>query len=107
MKATMRVGISTLVAIVSMAAVALGQEGGSTPSYMGYDAIYLIWKTAAVLVLVWGVYDAFFRPVLVPGPAEGPEEPEWMMRLGKMIFYATCSASIYFFFWFAVLQCPC
>ena len=30
-----------------------------------------------------------------------------MMKLGKMIFYITCAVSLWFFYWFNGIQCPC
>lgn len=29
------------------------------------------------------------------------------LRLGKFMFYVTCALGIWFFFWFAGIQCPC
>lgn len=37
----------------------------------------------------------------------GPKDPEWKIRLGKFIFYVTCALSLWFFYWFAAIQCPC
>ncbi|GKS59119.1 hypothetical protein YTPLAS18_26460 [Nitrospira sp.] len=34
-------------------------------------------------------------------------EPEWKLKLGKMIFYITVAISFWFFYWFAGIQCPC
>ncbi|WP_447977377.1 hypothetical protein [Candidatus Nitrospira bockiana] len=28
-------------------------------------------------------------------------------KIGKMIFYSTCALGIWFFYWFAGIQCPC
>jgi hypothetical protein len=28
-------------------------------------------------------------------------------KLGKMIFYITAAVSLWFFYWFAGIQCPC
>jgi hypothetical protein len=28
-------------------------------------------------------------------------------KLGKMIFYLTAAVSLWFFYWFAGIQCPC
>ena len=33
------------------------KEGG------GYNATYYIWYALIVIILVWGVYDSFFRPI--------------------------------------------
>jgi len=30
-----------------------------------------------------------------------------MTKLGKMIFYITCAVSLWFFYWFNGIQCPC
>jgi hypothetical protein len=29
------------------------------------------------------------------------------VKVGKMIFYITCAVGIWFFYWFAGIQCPC
>ena len=29
------------------------------------------------------------------------------IRIGKMIFYITCAVALWFFYWFAGIQCPC
>jgi len=29
------------------------------------------------------------------------------IKLGKAIFYVTCAVSLWFFYWFAGVQCPC
>ncbi len=34
-------------------------------------------------------------------------DPEWKLKLGKMIFYITLAVSMWFFYWFAGIQCPC
>ena len=28
-------------------------------------------------------------------------------KIGKGIFYLTCAVSLWFFYWFAGIQCPC
>ena len=39
---------------------------------------------------------------------EGEREvPEWEIKLGKTIFYLTVALSLWFFYWFAGIQCPC
>lgn len=32
---------------------------------------------------------------------------EIKIRIGKMIFYITCAVGLWFFYWFAGIQCPC
>jgi hypothetical protein len=32
---------------------------------------------------------------------------ELKTKIGKMIFYVTCAISLWFFYWFAGMQCPC
>ena len=29
------------------------------------------------------------------------------IKIGKMIFYITCAVSLWFFYWFGGIQCPC
>lgn len=35
------------------------------------------------------------------------ERLEWETKVGKMIFYITVAAAIWFFYWFNGIQCPC
>lgn len=37
--------------------------------------------------------------------AELPSETQ--TKIGKMIFYMTCVAGLWFFYWLAGIQCPC
>ena len=63
----MWIGIQTFLLFVSTVAIAVAEEtkeGGS--SYAGYEGIYLIWKSLVVIILVWGFYDSFFRPIDPP-----------------------------------------
>ena len=34
-------------------------------------------------------------------------QSDWQTKLGKTIFYLTCAISIWFFYWFAGINCPC
>ena len=34
-------------------------------------------------------------------------DSEAKVKLGKMIFYLTMAVSLWFFYWFAGIQCPC
>ena len=40
-------------------------------------------------------------------PASEEGVPEWETKLGKMIFYITIAAGLWFFYWFNGIQCPC
>ena len=40
-------------------------------------------------------------------PASQEGVPEWETKLGKMIFYITIAAGLWFFYWFNGIQCPC
>ena len=45
-----------------------------------------------------------------PGKKVGQGEREiedWEIKLGKIIFYITCAVSLWFFYWFNGIQCPC
>lgn len=43
-----------------------------------------------------------------PSVAENnPEYPPRDIRIGKMIFYLTVAAALWFFYWFNGIQCPC
>jgi hypothetical protein len=48
-------------------------------------------------------------PSSKPQPAtnEDPENQPREIKLGKMIFYLTVVAGIWFFYWFNGIQCPC
>ena len=35
------------------------------------------------------------------------KDPEWKIRLGKAVFYATVALGTWFFWWFAGTNCPC
>lgn len=35
------------------------------------------------------------------------ESTELEIKIGKAIFYLTCAVSMWFFYWFAGIQCPC
>ncbi len=35
------------------------------------------------------------------------QDSETKIKVGKMIFYITCAVSLWFFYWFAGIQCPC
>jgi hypothetical protein len=39
--------------------------------------------------------------------ATAAADSDTMVKIGKMIFYITCAVSIWFFYWFAGIQCPC
>jgi len=57
-------GFQTFLLFLSMVAVAFADEakpaeGGGDP----YAAIYYIWYTLIGIILAWGVYDSFFRPI--------------------------------------------
>ena len=38
---------------------------------------------------------------------ESVAQNELHTKIGKMIFYVTCAVSLWFFYWFAGIQCPC
>ena len=40
-------------------------------------------------------------------PASEEGVPEWESKIGKMIFYITVAAGLWFFYWFNGIQCPC
>ena len=43
-------------------------------------------------------------------PVQKMEEDDvegWQIKLGKLIFYLTCATAIWFFYWFAGINCPC
>jgi hypothetical protein len=44
-------------------AVAFAEETKKEGGASGYEAIYAIWYILIGIILVWGVYDSFFRPI--------------------------------------------
>jgi hypothetical protein len=34
-------------------------------------------------------------------------QSDMKIKIGKMIFYVTCAVSLWFFYWFNGIQCPC
>jgi hypothetical protein len=49
-------------------------------------------------------------PSSTPKPAVKEDEHESQPReikIGKMIFYVTVALSLWFFYWFNGIQCPC
>jgi hypothetical protein len=52
---------------------------------------------------------AFKSPTSAPSTRPASEEgvPEWEIKFGKMIFYITVVAGLWFFYWFNGIQCPC
>jgi hypothetical protein len=39
--------------------------------------------------------------------APAKPDSELRIKIGKMIFYATVALGLWFFYWFAGIQCPC
>jgi membrane protein insertase Oxa1/YidC/SpoIIIJ len=39
--------------------------------------------------------------------ATATADSELKVKVGKMIFYITCAVGLWFFYWFAGIQCPC
>jgi hypothetical protein len=35
------------------------------------------------------------------------KELAWKIRLGKAIFWTTVAFTVWFFYWFNAIQCPC
>jgi hypothetical protein len=60
----MLTGFQTFLVFLSTVAVVFAEEtkkeGGASS---GYEAIYAIWYILIGIILVWGVYDSFFRPI--------------------------------------------
>jgi hypothetical protein len=103
--------LTTGLFFLSTAAVAAAdeaKEGGS--SYAGYEGIYLIWKILVGGILVWGVYDTFFRQGVESQAIfdlQRSPDPVWKLKMGKMLFYVAAASGVFFFYWFNVIQCPC
>jgi hypothetical protein len=57
-------GFQTVMLFLSTVAVVLANEekpaeGGGDP----YAALYYVWYALIGIILAWGVYDSFFRPI--------------------------------------------
>jgi hypothetical protein len=56
------IGIQSFVLVWGSTAIALAEEekkeGGG-----GYDSVAGIWYTLIAIVLIYGIYDSFFKPV--------------------------------------------
>lgn len=57
-------GFQTMMLFLSTVAVAFANvpapvEGGGDP----YAALYYVWYALIGIILAWGVYDSFFRPI--------------------------------------------
>ena len=56
--------LQTCLVLLCTVAVALAQEAGKAEVKEDpYGPIYAIWYTLIAVILIWGVYDSFFRPV--------------------------------------------
>jgi len=53
------VGVVLGVVSMAFANVPAPTEDGSDP----YAAMYYVWYALIVIILAWGVYDSFFRPI--------------------------------------------
>lgn len=42
-----------------------------------------------------------------PMDSANSAQNDTQIKLGKMMFYITCAVSLWFFYWFAGIQCPC
>jgi hypothetical protein len=40
-------------------------------------------------------------------PSQAQSQNDFTLKIGKMIFYITCALGLWFFYWFAGIQCPC
>jgi hypothetical protein len=38
---------------------------------------------------------------------EAAAQSDFKIKLGKLIFYATVAVGLWFFYWFAGINCPC
>ncbi len=50
------------LAWVGTTAVAFADEA-TKEAGGGYNATYVVWESLIVIILVWGFYDSFFRPI--------------------------------------------
>jgi hypothetical protein len=59
---SMLIGAQAFVLFLASSVVALAEEakkeGGG-----GYDSVAGVWYTLIVIVLIYGIYDSFFKPI--------------------------------------------
>lgn len=55
------VGLHSFLLVLGTVAVALAEEAKAAED--PYQAMYYIWYALIGIILVWGVYDSFFRPL--------------------------------------------
>ena len=54
----------TVLVFLCTVAVVLAEEAAKTEVKEDpYQAIYYIWYTLIGIIVAWGIYDSFFRPV--------------------------------------------
>ena len=56
-------GFQTFLVFLGTVGVAFAEESSKEGGASGYEAIYAIWYVLIGIILVWGVYDSFFRPI--------------------------------------------
>jgi hypothetical protein len=57
-------GLHTLMLIVSTAGVAFAEEAAKEgEGGGGYEATAYVWFALIAVIVVYGIYDSFFRPV--------------------------------------------
>ena len=59
----MWLGVQTFLLFLSTVAVAFAEEAKKEGGASGYEGIYYVWYALIGIILVWGVYDSFFRPI--------------------------------------------
>ena len=57
------VGLQTLLGFLTTVGVALAEEAAAEGGGSGYDAMAVLWYALIGIILVWGAYDSFFRPI--------------------------------------------
>ena len=57
------VGLQSFLVFLSTVAVVLAEEAQKEATTSGYQALYYVWYFLIAVILIWGVYDSFFRPI--------------------------------------------
>jgi len=56
-------GLHTLILTLSTAGVAFAEEATKEGGGGGYEATAYVWFALIAVIIIYGIYDSFFRPV--------------------------------------------
>ncbi len=56
-------GIHSFLVFLSTVAVAFAEEAAAEGAPGGYDSTAYVWIALIVIIVIYGIYDSFFKPV--------------------------------------------